>query len=75
MESGSRSSLSRGGCRWTVGNRFRKPGWLTRPRVRFLHPPPTFARSRELRLASQPQQAKVARRSLGEGELKLILIS
>ncbi len=24
-----------------AGNRFRKPGWLTRPRVRFLHPPPS----------------------------------
>ena len=23
-----------------AGNRFRKPGWLERPRVRFLHPPP-----------------------------------
>ena len=35
-----------------AGNRFRKPGWLARPRVRFLHPPPAFARcsSRGLRL-------------------------
>ncbi len=24
-----------------AGNRSRKPGWLTRPRVRFLHPPPS----------------------------------